>query len=127
MPSVRGHRASESFASGLAGRTLRAGLVALGALIVVLGVLIAPLPGPGGLPVILVGLMIILRNSFKARRQFVRLQQAHPRVLSPVRRLLRRNPGVLRASWRQTLKIERMFLPSNLRFAARSRRYFRPR
>lgn len=126
MPSVRGHRASESIVRGIAGRTLRAAYVALGGLIVVLGVVIAPLPGPGGLPVILVGLMIILRNSFKARRQFVRLQQAHPRVLSPIRRLLRRNPGMVRASWRQALKIERMLLPSKFRFAARSRRRFRP-
>ncbi len=127
MPSMRASRASDAFARDFAGRMLRAVLVALGALIVLAGVLIAPLPGPGGIPVIVVGLMIILRNSFKARRQFVRFQHAHPRMMSPVRRLLRRDPQLLRSSWRQALRIERLVVPRNLRFAVRTRRYFRRR
>lgn len=90
MPSMRAHRAPDDAARELAARLVRAGFVGLGAVIVLLGVLIAPIPGPGGIPVIVVGLMVILRNSFKARRHFVRLHQAHPRVISPLRRLLRR-------------------------------------
>lgn len=127
MPSMRAQRASDAIARDLAGRMLRAALVALGVLIVLAGVLIAPLPGPGGLPVIVVGLMIILRNSFKARRQFVRFQHAHPRVMSPIRRLLRRDPQILQMAWRQSLRIERLLLPVKYRFGVRTRRYFRRR
>ncbi|WP_332770596.1 PGPGW domain-containing protein [Phenylobacterium sp.] len=90
MPSMRAHRAPDDANREFAARLVRAGFVVLGALIVLIGVLIAPIPGPGGIPVIVVGLMVILRNSFKARRHFVRLHHAHPRVISPLRRLLRR-------------------------------------
>ena len=71
--------------------------------------------------------MVILRNSFKARRQFVRLHHAHPRVISPIRRLLRRDPQILKMSWHQALKIERLLAPKGLRFMVRSRRLFRRR
>lgn len=90
MPSMRAPRAPDAANRDFAARLVRFGLVVLGAVIVLAGVLIAPLPGPGGIPVIVVGLMIVLRNSFKARRHFVRLHHAHPRVISPLRRLLRR-------------------------------------
>lgn len=125
MPSMRASRASDAFAREFAGRLLRAALVAVGLLVVLAGILIAPLPGPGGIPVIVVGLMIVLRNSFKARRQFVRFQHAHPRVMSPIRRLLRRDPQILLMSWRQALRIERLLIPRKLRFVVRSRHYFR--
>jgi hypothetical protein len=127
MQSVRGPRASDDASRDLAGRLVRFGLVVVGGLIIVAGIAIAPLPGPGGIPVIVVGLMVVLRNSFKARRQFVRLHHAHPRVISPIRRLLRRNPRILEMAWRQSLKIERLVVPKNLRFAVRSRRLFRRR
>ncbi|WP_235528647.1 MULTISPECIES: PGPGW domain-containing protein [unclassified Phenylobacterium] len=127
MPSVRGNRATDDVTRDLAGRLVRFGLVVVGSLIVLAGILIAPLPGPGGIPVIVVGLMVILRNSFKARRQFVRLHQAHPRVISPIRRLLRRDPQILKMSWHQALKIERLLAPKGLRFMVRSRRLFRRR
>ncbi|WP_374656463.1 hypothetical protein [Phenylobacterium sp.] len=127
MQSVRGPRASDEASRDIAGRLVRFGLVVLGGLIILAGIAIAPLPGPGGIPVIVVGLMVVLRNSFKARRQFVRLHHAHPRVISPIRRLLRRNPRILEMAWRQSLKIERLVVPKNLRFAVRSRRLFRRR
>ena len=127
MPSVRGNRATDDVTRDIAGKVVRFGLVVLGFLIILLGIALAPLPGPGGIPVIVVGLMIILRNSFKARRQFVRLHHAHPRVISPIRRLLRRDPQILAMFWRQSLKVERFLVPGNLRFAVRSRRLFRRR
>ena len=127
MQSVRGPRASDDASRDIAGRLVRFGLVVVGGLIILAGIAIAPLPGPGGIPVIVVGLMVVLRNSFKARRQFVRLHHAHPRVISPIRRLLRRNPRILEMAWRQSLKIERLVVPKNLRFAVRSRRLFRRR
>jgi hypothetical protein len=106
-------------------RIVRVLLALLGVLIVIAGILVAPLPGPGGLPVIVVGLMLILRNSFKARRQFVRFQHAHPKLIFPIRRLLRREPQVVSLFWQQMLRIERLILPRRMRFAVKSRRSLR--
>ncbi|MGH6964880.1 MAG: hypothetical protein ACREE0_10370 [Phenylobacterium sp.] len=127
MPSLRVTRAADEVARQIAGRIGRALLVALGVLIMVLGVAIAPLPGPMGMPLVVVGLMLVLRNSFKARRQFVRFQHAHPKVVFPIRRLLRREPEVVLVFWQQSLRIERVVLPAGLRFAVRCRRYVRRR
>ncbi|MDP3173521.1 PGPGW domain-containing protein [Phenylobacterium sp.] len=126
MPRARNY-ASDDVARELVARVLRPLLVLLGVLVIMAGVAIAPLPGPGGLPVIVVGLMLVLRNSFKARRHFVRFQRAHPKMVFPIRRLLRREPEVLPVAWQQTLRIERLVLPRRLRFVVRSRRYFRRR
>jgi predicted membrane chloride channel (bestrophin family) len=93
----------------------------------VLGVAIAPLPGPLGVPLVVVGLMLVLRNSFKARRQFVRMQHAHPKTVFPIRRLLRRQPEVVQVFWQQCLRIERVILPRRARFAVRLRRWLRRR
>lgn len=123
MPRVR-HFASDELARELAGRIMRLALVLVGVLIVLFGILIAPLPGPGGLPVIVVGLMVVLRNSFKARRQFVRFQRAHPRMISPIRRLLSRDPEFLLIFWQQSLRVERLILPRRIRFFSRVRRAF---
>lgn len=127
MPSLRATRAADEVARQVAGRIGRALLVALGVIIMLLGVAIAPLPGPMGMPLVVVGLMLVLRNSFKARRQFVRFQQAHPKMVFPIRRLLRREPEVVLVFWQQSLRIERVVLPARLRFAVRCRRYVRRR
>ena len=118
------HRRSEAdeFARELLSKLLRWLLLVVGGLVVVLGIAIAPLPGPGGIPVIVVGLMIMLRNSFAARRQFVRFQRAHPKLIFPIRRLLRREPEVLQVAWQQTLRMERLVLPSKWRVGVRLRR-----
>lgn len=127
MPSLRVYRATDDFAREVAIRIKRTGLVLLGFAIILGGILIAPLPGPGGIPVIVVGLMIVLRNSFKARRQFVRLHRAHPKVLSPIRRLLRRDPEFMPLFYHQTLRVERILLPRRIRFVKAIRRSFRRR
>jgi hypothetical protein len=119
--------APEDLAREMTGRVVRFVLVLVGLLIILAGVLIAPLPGPMGLPIVVVGLMVVLRNSFKARRQFVRFQRAHPRVVFPLRRLLRREPEVVQVAWQQTLRMERMLFPRRYRLAVRMRRFFRRR
>lgn len=123
LPSKRVPRASDAFAA----RLLRVSLTVLGGLIVLAGIALAPLPGPGGIPIIVVGLMLVLRNSFKARRQFVRFHHAHPKIVSPIRRLLRREPKVVSLFWQQTLRIERLVLPRGWRFAAKGRRSLKRR
>jgi hypothetical protein len=125
MPSLRVHRATDEVAREIAARVKRVGMVLLGLLIILAGILISPLPGPGGIPVIVVGLMIVLKHSFKARRQFVRLQRAHPKVISPIRRLLRRDPEFLAMFYQQYLRVERLLLPPRMRFAVRLRHRLR--
>jgi hypothetical protein len=127
MPSLRVYRATDDLAREIAGRIKRAGMVLLGFGVIVLGIAIAPLPGPGGIPVIVVGVMIVLKNSFKARRQFVKLHRAHPRFISPIRRLLRRDPEFILLFYQQHLRVERILLPRRMRFTARLRRRFRRR
>jgi hypothetical protein len=124
MPSVRRY-STDDLAREFGARALRPFLVVFGVLIILAGILIAPLPGPGGLPVIVLGLMLILRNSFKARRQFVKFQRAYPKLAFPIRRLMRRDPEVVAVAWQQTLRIERLFLPNRFRVLGRTRRRMR--
>lgn len=65
-------------------------LIGMGWTIIALGVLIAPLPGPGGIPVIALGGMLLLRNSADARRLFVRAKRRWPRVFYPFEKLRQR-------------------------------------
>ena len=122
MAHPRVYRATDDLAREIVNRLVRWGLVLLGLVIVLAGILIAPLPGPGGIPVIVVGLMIVLRNSFYARRQFVKIQRAHPKLIFPIRRLLRRDPEVVPVAWQQALRVERIVLPQSWRFLVRSRK-----
>lgn len=126
MPRARRY-ATDDIAREVVSRVLRPFLAVLGVLITLAGILIAPLPGPGGLPVIVLGLMLVLRNSFKARRHFVRFQRAHPKMIFPIRRLLRREPEVVAVAWQQALRVERLVLPVRFRFFSRMRRRVRRR
>ncbi|RZJ17058.1 MAG: hypothetical protein EON91_10840 [Brevundimonas sp.] len=84
--------------------------MALGFVIILLGIIIAPLPGPGGIPVIALGLVFVLRNSYWAKRQFIRAQHKRPRYVYPFRRLLRRNPEIAPVFWQQALRAEKVVL-----------------
>lgn len=112
---------ADELAREIVQRVVRWALILLGVVIVLAGIAIAPLPGPGGVPVIVVGLMIIMRNSFRARRVFVRAQRAHPKMLFPIRRLLRREPEVFPVAWQQLLRIEKLIVPRRFRVARRAR------
>jgi hypothetical protein len=85
----------------------------------------AVLPGHLGAPILALGLVITLRGSFRARRQFIGLQRRHPKILFPVRRLLRREPELIAVAWQAMLRLERMLLPKRARFAGRLRRRWR--
>jgi hypothetical protein len=65
-----------------------------------------------GVPFLIVGLGLVLRNSIRWRRRFVRYQRRYPRIVHPVRRLLRHE--VLPVLWHQVLRSERL-LPSKWR------------
>lgn len=104
--------------------------MALGFLVIALGILIAPLPGPGGVPVITLGLILVLRASYGAKRLFIKALHRWPRQLSPIRRLLRRNPPLLQILWQTLLRTERFVTRRNGAFAGLRRRFkarrFRP-
>jgi hypothetical protein len=130
MPSLRVYRASDEIARELIGRLGRGLLLALGGAFILIGLAIEFLPLPLHLPgmaVVVIGLMMVLRNSFKARRQFVRMQHSHPKFFFPFRRLLRREPEVFPVAWQQFLRMERVVLPKRARFATRMRRRLKGR
>ena len=117
--------ASRRLFRGLFRRVARAAFMTLGVLLVLLGILIAPLPGPFGLPVAVVGMAVVLRNSYWAKRQFIRAQHARPKFFYPFRRLLRRRPEFAPVIWQQMLRMERLLLRRGRRVLSRTRRSFR--
>ncbi|MCX8499610.1 MAG: PGPGW domain-containing protein [Caulobacteraceae bacterium] len=123
MPATKSDQDAHTENAGaeVVSRLARWGMALLGGAIVAIGIVMAPLPGPFGVPVMVVGLMILLRSSFWARRAFVKLQRRHPRIVFPLRRLLRREPEVMPVAWQQVLRFERMVLPKSWRFARRLR------
>jgi len=127
MPSPRVFRASDEVARELVAKVGRYLLLGLGGVVMLAGLILAPLPFHIGLPMLVVGLMIILRNSFAAKRQFVRFQRAHPKVVFPIRRLMRREPEIVLVFWQQYLRVERLVLPRKIRFAVKVRRSLKRR
>ena len=113
-----------AFARRVTREGARLALVALGSLMVIAGLPLALLPGHTGLVLLVIGLLLLLRNSPRSRRKFIRLQQRHPRFVFPVRRLIRREPEVLPVMWQQALRIERLILPAKWRRAAAWRRRY---
>jgi hypothetical protein len=101
---------------------VRTALLVLGALLIPIGFVGALLPGHLGAPVLVAGLILVLRTSRPARRQFIGLQRRHPRIVFPIRRLLRREPEVFPVAWQQMLRLERMIVPRSWRFARATRR-----
>ena len=105
-------------------RGMRMALVGFGILIMVVGTPVALLPWlhlPGAL-IVATGLVIVLRNSFTARRHFIRAQRRHPKIVFPIRRMMRRQPEILPVVWQQLLRTERLILPRRARFCIRARR-----
>lgn len=128
MPSLRVYRASDEFARELLGRIGRGLLLTLGGLIMLLGLAMELLPSHMlGMPFLVIGLMLVLRNSIKARRRFVQMQHSHPNFVFPLRRLMRREPEVFPVAWQQLLRMERVVLPKRARFAMKMRRRLKGR
>ena len=95
---------------------------AAGAVLMAIGTVGAVLPGHLGVPILVLGLILILRSSMQARRRFIGLQHRHPKIVFPIRRLLRREPEVFPVAWQQLLRFEALLLPRSWRFAGRTRR-----
>ena len=112
-----------SAASPLLWRKLaRGATVVVGSILVAVGFVGSLLPGHLGVPVLVIGLVMVLRSSHQARRQFIGLQRRHPKIVFPIRRLLRREPEVFPVAWQQLLRLEKMMLPRRWRPAKGLRR-----
>jgi hypothetical protein len=66
------------------------GLFASGVLLIIGGLMLAPLPGPGGIFLIAPGLALILKTSMWAKRHYVRFKRWQPRAGQLVDKSLRR-------------------------------------
>ena len=56
------------------------GLFALGVLLIIIGVIISPLPGPGGIFFIAPGAALILKTSMWAKRRYVKFKRWQPKA-----------------------------------------------
>ena len=96
--------------------------MAVGFLLAAVGVVSVWIPftlHAGGVLVV-IGLIMILRNSRRFRRRFVIWSRKHPRWGWPLRRLLRKNAPVVPVVWHELLKAERI-LPRRLRWMRKAR------
>lgn len=82
--------------------------LALGVALMITGVVISPLPGPMGLPLVLLGLVIALKASIWAKRRFIHLTLKYPKWLMPLRQMLRPKAKVVMIFYRILRKAERM-------------------
>lgn len=102
-------------------RGVRWVLVGVGLVVMLAGIPLALLFHTPGVIVLAVGLVIVLRNSFGARRIFIRAQRRHPKIVFPIRRLMRREPEVIPVAWQASLRTERLVMPRRMRFLRRIR------
>ncbi|MFZ0268604.1 hypothetical protein [Caulobacter sp.] len=110
------------------GRVARWAALGFGVLVLLAGIVLTPLPGHVGLPMLVIGLMIVLRNSFQAKRRFLRWQRRHPKLIFPIRRLMRREPEIMLVAWQQLLRSEKVFLrKAQWRVLKRGRKHLKRR
>jgi len=100
-------------------------LIAVGMVFFVVGIPFALAPLHLGLPFVVIGLIMVLRNAMWARRQFIHLKRRHPNWVMPVRKLLRKKPQFASVFWHATLRSERFVLRSRHFLGGLRRRYLR--
>lgn len=122
-PNARTWRSVKRAAKRFSKKVLGWLMMALGFVFLAAGFLLIIIPGHYFL--VLIGLILILRNAFWARRQFIHLKRRHPNWVMPLRKLLRRNPQVASVFWQQVLKFERLFLRGRGQLVGIRRRFLR--
>jgi hypothetical protein len=126
LSSITSVRFETAPARAMARRGMRWVIMGVGFVLIFIGVIAQLTPLPIHFPALLVivgGLVLVLRSSYSARRTFIRMQRRHPKVVFPMRRLLRREPEVIPVAWQQVLRTEKAVLPRRWRFAGRTRRH----
>ncbi len=79
-------------------------LFGLGLLLIIGGLMLAPLPGPGGIFLIAPGLALVLKSSMWAKRYYVRVKRWQPRAGRWLDWSLRRKSAARREALRQAGK-----------------------
>jgi hypothetical protein len=82
------------------------GMFALGVLLIIAGIIVAPIPGPGGVFLIAPGVALILRTSMWAKRRYVKMKRWQPKAgrytdLALRRKSARRREAIRKAERRQ--------------------------
>ncbi|MCR5877415.1 hypothetical protein [Phenylobacterium sp. J367] len=72
---------------------------------------------------IALGLVVVLRNSYAAKKAFVRAHRRWPTVVHPLRRLMRKEPEIAPVFWQAYLRVERFALPKRYRLGVRGRHF----
>jgi hypothetical protein len=109
LPIVDAALASEP-ATAMVKRGLKYFWIVVGIAVILLGVVGALLPFHLGVPVVVLGLIVLLRNSRTARKHFIRAQRRHPKIFYPLRRLMRHPRNIPSVMWQALLRSERFFL-----------------
>ena len=83
------------------------GMFALGVLLIIGGLIIAPIPGPGGVFLIAPGVALILKTSMWAKRRYVKLTRWQPKAGYWTDKALRRKSAERRRDLRKQLKSQK--------------------
>jgi hypothetical protein len=88
------------------------GMFALGILLIIAGIIIAPIPGPGGIFLIAPGVALILRTSMWAKRHYVKMKRWQPKAgrwtdLALRRRSARRREAIRKAQRHQRTELHK--------------------
>ena len=79
------------------------GMFATGVILIVIGFIVAPLPGPGGIFFLAPGVALVLKASMWAKRHYVRLKRWQPKAGDWTDRALRRKSARRRRELRKQL------------------------
>ncbi|HET8534389.1 MAG TPA: PGPGW domain-containing protein [Sphingomicrobium sp.] len=87
------------------------GMFALGVLLIIAGIIIAPIPGPGGVFLIAPGVALILRTSMWAKRHYVKMKRWQPKAgrytdLALRRKSARRREAIRKAERQRRQQIQ---------------------
>ncbi len=76
----------------------RLALMALGWLLIVAAPVVGVLPGPGGIFVFAGGVILLIRNSGRAKRRYVRMKRRWPKLGRHTDRMMRRGKRPVEAN-----------------------------
>lgn len=87
------------------------GMFVLGILLIIGGIIIAPIPGPGGVFLIAPGVALILRTSMWAKRHYVKMKRWQPKAgrytdLALRRKSARRREAIRKAERQRRSKLQ---------------------
>jgi hypothetical protein len=87
------------------------GMFVVGILLIVAGIVIAPIPGPGGVFLIAPGVALILKTSMWAKRHYVKLKRWQPKAGRYTDLALRRRSARRREALRKAERERRRHIP----------------